>query len=116
MITLITERDLKEAIAECQGVREPNANTCVKLAAFYIILDHISHTENTDIVNQYSYAPAPAQYELTEISYKGESDFAKKIDGADLYDVLEVIDELMDTLQILNPNLYAGVMRKLSEI
>ena len=34
---MITEMDLQEAIAECQGKRNPNADTCIKLAAFYII-------------------------------------------------------------------------------
>ena len=38
---MITEKDLQEAIAECEGQRNPNANTCVKLAAFYIIKDHL---------------------------------------------------------------------------
>ena len=34
---MITERDLQEAIAECNGERNPNANTCIKLAAFLTI-------------------------------------------------------------------------------
>ena len=34
---MITEKDLQEAIAECQGQRNPNASTCIKLAAFLTI-------------------------------------------------------------------------------
>ena len=34
---MIREEDLQEAIAECQGQRNPNANTAIKLAAFYTI-------------------------------------------------------------------------------
>ena len=34
---MITEKDLQEAIAEGQGQRNPNANTCIKLAAFLTI-------------------------------------------------------------------------------
>ena len=34
---MITEKDLQEAIAECIGQRNPNANTAIKLAAFYTI-------------------------------------------------------------------------------
>ena len=30
---MITEHDLKEAIAECEGNRNPDARTCIKLAA-----------------------------------------------------------------------------------
>ena len=38
---MITEQDLQEAIAECQGERHPNANTCMKLAAFYTIKNEL---------------------------------------------------------------------------
>lgn len=116
---MITERDLKEAIAECQGVREPNANTCVKLAAYYIILDHIQTPErkNEEIEPPvYSYSAPPLSTSIDNVTYYGESDFAKKIYGMDSEDVWPVMDELMSTLSILNPGLYNGVMRKLSEI
>ena len=108
---MITEHDLKEAIAECQGTREPNANTCIKLAAYYTILDHIKEQA---VKPTYSYSPAPT-VSASYISYDGESDFAKKIDGMDSYKMLDVMDELMETLYVLNPNLYNSVMRKLSE-
>ena len=42
---MIKEEDLQEAIAECQGVRNPNANTCLKLASYYTILDHTKEEE-----------------------------------------------------------------------
>jgi hypothetical protein len=110
---MITERDLKEAIAECQGTREPNANTCIKLAAYYTILDHIKE-QAVKPTYSYSYSPTPV-VSASYISYDGESDFAKKIDGMDSYKMLDVMDELMETLYVLNPNLYNSVMRKLSE-
>ena len=33
---VIREDDVREAIAEMQGQKNPNANTCIKLAAYYI--------------------------------------------------------------------------------
>ena len=42
---MITERDLLEAIAECEGTPKPNANTCVKLAAYYTILNNMRGEE-----------------------------------------------------------------------
>ena len=36
---MITLDDLEAAIAECEGERNPNANTCIKLAAYYTILN-----------------------------------------------------------------------------
>jgi hypothetical protein len=107
---LITENDLMEAIAECQGTRSPNANTCIKLAAYYIILDHMKQTEEKPT---YSFAMPPNN--AADITYYGDSDFAQKIYGMPIDKVLSIIDELMDTLSVLNPSLYNGVMRKLSE-
>ena len=62
----------------------------------------------------YSYAMPPQA--PSDVTYTGESDFAKKIQGKSYDDVLAVVDELMSTISIINPNLYNGVMRKLSEI
>ena len=38
---MITEKDLQEAIAECKGKRNPDSSTCIKLAAFLIIQEHL---------------------------------------------------------------------------
>jgi hypothetical protein len=111
---VITEHDLKEAIAECQGVREPNANTCIKLAAYYTILEHIQEQDNKTEMQNYSYSSAPISAPYS-ISYDGESEFAHKIDGMNSYKVLDIMNELMETISVLNPALYNSVMRKLSE-
>ena len=101
---MITEQDLLQAIAECHAVKNPNANTCVKLAAYYTILEQVKGNVPT-----YSYDSGNGD----TVAYSGESEFAKKIQGAKVSDVLSVMDELMTTLEMLNPNLYNGVMRKL---
>lgn len=111
---MITKHDLLEAIAECQGTRSPNANTAIKLAAFYTILDHLENKDEAPPANpispsSYSYKSSPDQ-----IHYAGESEFAKAIDGRDQLEVLPVIDELMTTIKVLNSRLYDGVMRKLT--
>lgn len=98
---MITEKELYEAIAECQGQRNPNANTCLKLASYYTILDHIEKDEPS-----YSFAPPP-------VTYESETEFSKRIADKDINEVLAVFDELMTTLSIINPRLYQGVMRKL---
>ena len=48
---MITRRDLLEAIDKCQGQKNPNANTCIKLAAYYTILDHTPES-----ISDYSFA------------------------------------------------------------
>ena len=100
---MIREEELRDAIAECQGERNPNANTCMKLAAFYTILDHMEERP----VPVYSTAPSDS------VHIDSDSEFAQAINGQDMDQVFSLVDELMGTLQIVNPRLYDGVMRKI---
>ena len=116
---MITEQDLIEAIAECQGERNPNANTCIKLAAYYTIKHELFGkpeqlpTPEVSPAVGYSYADAPAEPVETTIDYYSDTDFSRAIDGRPSADIWPVMDELMSTLQVLQPRLYDGVMRRL---
>ena len=106
---MITEKDLKNAIAECQGERNPNANTCIKLAAYFTIYDHLfpDHAEQAE-------PKAIAQVvDDGKIGNYGDSEFYKAIKGKKPAEVWAVMDELMETIQVINPRLYDGVMREL---
>ena len=107
---MITEHDLKEAIAECQGQRNPNATTCMQLAAFYTVKDHL-YPEKIIEDNKYSYSAAPSH--SIGVSYYSETEFGKRVGNMNIDDVLEVMDELMSAIQVLNPPLYKSVLRKL---
>lgn len=96
---LITRSDLLDAIAKCQGQKNPNANTCIKLAAYYTILDHTPE-EKFD----YSYADEP----LSEFKYI----ISKKSSDR----VMSVMDDLMEELQKVNPKLYYATMERLKEL
>lgn len=104
---MITEHDLHEAIAECQGQRNPNANTCIKLAAYYIILEHLEPKEEG-----YSYSPPPVP---TVSHYTSDTDFGRAVEGKDLDELLPLIDEIMSALSVIQPRMYDAVMRKLME-
>lgn len=105
---MIKEEELLEAIAECQGQRNPNASTCMKLASYYIIQDHMGGKQEEPPIPQYSFATGPET-----VAYDSGTEFSDRIQGMDMNDVLAVMDELMTTLMVVNPRLYAGVMRKL---
>lgn len=107
---MISENDLMQAIAECKSEHNPNANTCYKLAAYYIILNEMKK-ENSDI-SGYSFSDFPGN----TIAYNSGSDFAKAIQGKNVDEVFPIFEELMQALQILNPKIYSGVMRKLRQI
>ena len=118
---MITERDLQEAIAECQGVRNPNASTCLKLAAFLTIQRELFGKKDEGITqvyasvptNNYSYDSAPSND--NRIEYDAETEFAEVISGMKQKDVIAVMDELMTTLHVVQPRIYASVLRKLKE-
>lgn len=114
---MITEKDLQEAIAECQGERNPNANTCIKLAAFYTIRNEMfgkpEQLERADYTPSYSFAAAPTEPVETTIDYYSDTEFSRVIDGRKAADIWPVMDELMSTLLVIQPRLYDGVMRKL---
>lgn len=110
---MITLHDLDEAIMECQGVRSPDANTCIKLAAFYTIKQHMypsqehKEAEPPQLDRGYSYGAGPG------VLYSGDSDYAMAVNGKDQLAVFSVMDELMETLKVINPGLYKSVMRRL---
>ena len=97
---MITEQALLEAIAECQGEKNPDARTCRNLASFYTILDHIELQQ--PVINQYS---GDAGYTNSELS--------RAIQEKGLANVLPALDELLDAVQVYNPKLYKSFLRKL---
>lgn len=93
---MITEKELQEAIAECLRQKNPNANTCLKLAAYYTILNNI--------------APDTEGY-----SFTGESEFLTLAAGNDHEYVMSVMDGLMSKLQAISPRLYDGTIKALKK-
>lgn len=106
---MITEKDLQEAIAECQGQRNPNASTCIKLAAFLTIRRELYGEEKEDVrIPTYAYQPDPGL-----IDNPGESAFARAIDGRRQEEIWPLMDEMLDTIHAIHPRLYTAVMDRL---
>lgn len=112
---MITQHDLQEAIAECQGERHPNAATCIKLAAFYTIREHLypEREQKPAELPGYSYAAPPERAENI-IEYESDTDFGRLINGRDPSEVWPVVDELVsEALAAVNPRLYDAFLRRL---
>lgn len=104
---MITENDLHEAIAFYQGERNPDINTCIKLASCLTILDHMQ-TANNIRSNQLG--------EENIITYTGDSEFANAVRYKKSDNIWPIIDETMSTLQLLNPQLYNTMISKIKEV
>lgn len=117
---MITKDDLEAAIAECLGVRNPSANTCIKLAAFYTIRNAM-FDDNKPIDNSYAEQPYLSMTSAEQntprqvVEYISETDFAKAINGMDSEKAWAIIDELVATIYITNRQLYNALMRKIEE-
>ena len=96
---MITAEDLRQAIADCQGVTNPTAQTCIKLASYYILLDRFQDTRT-----------------YGQDAYTSSTNFGRAIAGRDVTRVLRIIDSLMTTLQTVKPNLYDAVMSEVQMI
>lgn len=115
---MITKQDLLESIAECQGIRNPNANTCLKLAAFYTILDHMEDDSDTESDEPQSFTAKPVSFSAPEevVNFHGVGEFAQAVNGLPSQDAWSVMNELMSMLQMIEPKLYSAVMRKIQEV
>lgn len=104
---MITEKDLEEAIAECQGKRNPDANTCIKLASYLTILKDMRGESPP------TYSTAPGLPDL--IALDSGTEFAEIVNGRDAGEVMKIMDELMTATSVYNPRLYLATIMRLRE-
>ena len=103
---MITKQELEEAIAECENLPS-SYQSCEKLATFYAVYDHLYGSKISDT------EPISREY-ITE--QYGKSEFFTAIRDKKEKSVFGVIDELMSTLQIVNPKLYNATLNKIETI
>ena len=99
---MIKKDELLEAINKYEAADNPTAQTCITLAAFYTVLDRL-------------YPPIEEQYSR-DYKYHSTTEFGTLIQEYGLDTVMAVMDELMTTLCVLNPPLYANVIDKIKGV
>lgn len=107
---MIKTEELEEAIAECWGQRNPNANTCLKLASYYTILDHLGDEKTEDTTPKYSFAAPPLNIKYSD------SEYSQMVKDKGIEVVFPIMDDLMNTLSVVNPKLYRSVLRRIDEV
>ena len=114
---MISENDLKAAIAECEGQRSPNASTCIKLAAFYIIKNELyGEKEAPEPPPSFKAVEKSRSYDAMPVLYDSGTEFSRLVNGANPNDIIPLVDELLTALTVMSPRLYDSFMSKLSSI
>ena len=114
---MYSESELIDAIEELQNGSHTISNVS-KLASVYTVLDHIA------IDRGYSTAKEPEtayKRPASVISYDiigdyGNTEFLTLIKGKRPADVWALINELMDTLSLINVSLYNSVLDRLDDL
>lgn len=84
-----------------------------KLAALYTIRAHQNGAVNMAQITEYSAASAPVALRAETVGDCGDSDFLQTVAACSPAKAWSIMDELMSTLQVVNPRAYNSVMRKL---
>lgn len=109
--------DMKEIDAAISRLEsgETTFSGCAKLADLYTVRDHILGQE-IPYEREYSQASGPEKPEDQKTDLYGDSDFLKAVSGKTSSNAWAIIDELMDTLHVVNPKVYDSVMRKIKAL
>lgn len=110
---MLCENDLICKIAEYRCKDTITESDCVKLAAFLTIRDCLFPEDNGDY-NMYSMSSGNED-RRSVVEYDSDAEFFTIANGMECNKVWKIVGELMETLQIINPRLYAGVIKKLEE-
>ena len=106
-------KEIEWAISELEG-KESTESGYALLAALYTCRNEMLGLSSTPPqIAAYSEAVSPATERL---DLYGDSDFLRAVAGKDPASALAVMDELMETLCVVNPRAYDSVMRKLARL
>lgn len=89
---MISLDEVEKTILELEG-KDTSFAVCEKLSYLYIVRDHIKPAGRIDT--------------------NGTSDFMRTISKKETVDVLKVLDELMQTLAVVQPKLYEATLSAL---
>lgn len=103
---MISKRELENAIDEIERKCNCNYDDCQKLATYYTLYNEL-----------YGEPVQPKAVPLEEeiVDVIGDSEFIKSINGKQAKKMWAVMDELLETLKIINDKLYYSVIRRLNE-
>ena len=115
---MLDKAEIRAAIAKLE-FDESSYSNYAKLASLYVIRDKMQEEERGDggrYLGYYSGAPAPVTAEPATVGEYGDSEFLLAVAGKDPAKAWAVVDELMDTLSLVNRRVYDSVLRKMKSL
>lgn len=115
---MLDKAEIRAAIAKLE-FDESSYSNYAKLASLYVIRDKMQEEERGDgskFVGYYSGAPAPVTAEPATVGEYGDSEFLLAVAGKSPEKAWAVVDELMDTLSLVNRKVYDSVLRKIKSM
>lgn len=112
---MLDEAEIRKEIARLE-YEESSYPNYAKLADLYTIQNRLLAGEprNASALG-YSGTPAPEEMCAEVVGSYGDSDFLKALEGRDPARVWPIMDELMDTLLMVNRRVYDSVMQKIQK-
>lgn len=102
---MFSKNELLDAIEEMETCPSTYQN-CEKLATFYSLYDHLYGDKR----------PMVETVQQTVIDNYGDSAFLKSVEGADAEKVFLILDELMESVKLLQPRLYEATLAELQDL
>lgn len=113
---MLDEAEIRKEIARLE-YEESSYPNYAKLADLYTISDRMSGgTRRTRIESGYSGVAMPTPATAPLVGEYGDSDFLKNIAGKEPSQAWGIMDELMDTLALVNKKVYDSVLQKIKRI
>jgi hypothetical protein len=103
---MFKKNELIDAIEELEASPTTFQN-CQKLATFYLLYDHLYGNSRPEL---------PTIERVTIIDDHGDSEFLQSVAGSDAQKVFVILDELMQTVKVLQPRLYDATLTMLHDI
>lgn len=104
-------KEIEWAISELLQ-QESSFTVYARLADLCAVREYLSKEDET--LEPLTRQTLSAQVE--PMSFSGGSEFLQLVSRKDQMAVWDIIDELMDTLKVVNPKVYDSVMRKIDKI
>ncbi len=102
---MIKKQELENAISQLEQL-PPTLSNCEKLATYYTIYDHNYGEQPQTLFSSNS----------SNVDIYGDNPIVQAVNGKDQVKVWDVIQELMEAIQVLAPNLYEATIEKLNDI